>query len=372
MNPAGSPPGWSPPLYRSRIGASHRRRHIPCQDAALSRTLSGADGLPLALMAVADGHGSQLHRLSDVGSRLACQVAIDAAAHHLMEQRLAAPPDQAGLLQLQRWLVDELASQIHNNWLSAVATDWQQREGKAGVFSPYCYGTTLGLVMLTPHWWAHTGIGDWDLVLLEGSGEARLVSQEAGGEFPGETTASLCLPEAVPCFAERSAVYALDGSGHEGFGLVLSTDGVRKSCATDADHLALVRYLLGEVNPARSGCGGDTPELDACLDRITSEGSGDDVTVAMACFGVLGIGAAAGPQDQPGVGVLPGRAPSPPAASALAQPGRTWWHPAVVILFALAGGWVALSWWPGLIPQRDQPSAPAPSTSPGLNSPKGA
>ena len=75
---AGVVNGWALPLCRSRIGAAHRRRGLPCQDASLSASLPSGDGLPVQVMAVADGHGHRLHWRSEVGSRLACQVAIDA------------------------------------------------------------------------------------------------------------------------------------------------------------------------------------------------------------------------------------------------------------------------------------------------------
>jgi hypothetical protein len=361
VNPADRPLEWLPPIHRSRIGAAHRRRRIPCQDASLSRTLTTAGGQRLALMAVADGHGGSAHRFSDVGSRLACQVAIDAAALHLAERHVASPADAPALELVQRWLVDELAPQIINNWLIAVASDWNRRERQAGAFNPFCYGTTLGLVLLSSRWWAHTGLGDWDLVMLKRNGQDRFVSQEAGGAWHGEATASLCLPEARHCFAGRTAVYPLDGFSQEALGLVLSTDGVRKSCATDADHLALVRYLMGEMNLVCAGCDGEASELDGSLDRISSEGSGDDVTLAMACFGDLDIVPAFRGRDQGFVGQAPDRAMAPPVAQSSMRRWPCSWKPALWFGLAFVGGSLALIWAVGPVLQRNQPSAPLPS-----------
>ncbi|MEB3307859.1 MAG: PP2C family serine/threonine-protein phosphatase [Cyanobacteriota bacterium] len=338
MNSARGSLSWSPPVHGSRIGASHRRRRIPCQDASLSRTLISADGQPLFLMAVADGHGGTLHRLSHRGSQLACQVAVEAAARHFTHRQPWDPFAEGAMECLKRELIEELALQIVNDWLNAVKADWQSRQGKAEVFSPYCYGTTLGLVMLTPRWWGHTGLGDWDLVLLDETGDVCFVSQEAGDDRQGEATASLCLPEAQHRFAERSAVYALDDRDPKAFGLVLSTDGVRKSCATDSDHLELVRYLMRLVNPDQDGRGGDiSGELEASLDRITAEGSGDDVTVAMAWFG------------DPG-GLHAPVSPAPPTAG---SPSMRW-QPALLLAIALAGSWWCLRWGSALFSQPRQ------------------
>jgi hypothetical protein len=62
------------------------------------------------------------------------------------------------------------------------------------------------------------------------------------------------------------------------FSLLLSTDGVRKSCSTDADFFAIAQYLCEAVKPHQ---GDATLQLNADLDRISSQGSGDDVSVAI-------------------------------------------------------------------------------------------
>src|SRR4051812_37341449 len=56
-------------------GAYHERRNLPNQDAVRWQPLDG-EGLPLVL-AVSDGHGSTKHLRSEVGARLAVEVATD-------------------------------------------------------------------------------------------------------------------------------------------------------------------------------------------------------------------------------------------------------------------------------------------------------
>ncbi|MFM7674647.1 MAG: protein phosphatase 2C domain-containing protein, partial [Synechococcus sp.] len=128
MKPAPLAPAWSAPLHRSRQGSSHRRRGTPCQDASIGVTLRAADGVPVTLMAVADGHGGQRYWLSDVGSRLACQVAIDLAGRDLARRRLAAALEPAEMAQLKQWLAIELPERIVQGWQAAVAADWEQRQ----------------------------------------------------------------------------------------------------------------------------------------------------------------------------------------------------------------------------------------------------
>jgi hypothetical protein len=241
-------------------------------------------------MAVADGHGGSRYWLSDVGSRLACELAIQLASQDLAQQHLGGgSPDQ--LQVVQRWLAEKLPGRIVAAWQEAIQADWQGRElpppHQDEPFSSQSYGSTLALVVLTPHWWGHTGLGDWDLVLLSNHQPDRILSQEAGQGLQGEATESLCLASASRCFAARTAVYSLTEEQRQACGLVLTTDGVRKSCAADDDHLALSRFLLEEAQPGQTRTAGSTERLDSSLDRISRDGSGDDVSVALACFGTL-------------------------------------------------------------------------------------
>jgi hypothetical protein len=222
-------------------------------------------------MAVADGHGNRRHWLSQVGSALACRQAEAAVQAALARTPLT---DLTGWHQLLR---HALPAAIVQGWLAATAADWAERAEAAGQpYSSEAYGCTLGLVLMAPGWWGHTGLGDWDLVRLDAAGLGTLISQEACDAAAGEATASLCLPRAEALFAERSSLQPLAAGEREGTGidiaLVLSSDGVRKSCATDADFLQLCAQLCAINDPA---------ELAAGLEQITSQGSGDDVSVAV-------------------------------------------------------------------------------------------
>ena len=253
---------WAPPLTCSVIGAAHRRRGLPCQDASQAWSLQDADGQTLRLMVVADGHGHRRHWLSQIGSALACEQSRQALAAALRQTPLRDP--RAWQARLER----ELPATIVSGWLAAIAADWQQRpEANAQPFSAATYGCTLGIVLMAPLWWAHTGLGDWDLVAIAADGSGRLVSEEPPGNDGPEATASLCLRDAAALFHLRT------GLDHQPpRALVLSTDGVRKSCASDGDFLQLCRELSAIT---------DRAQLAEGLEQITSQGSGDDVSVAL-------------------------------------------------------------------------------------------
>ncbi len=339
---------WVAPIGASRTGAAHRRAGRPCQDAVLCRELRDLEGQPVMVMAVADGHGGRRYRRSEVGSRLACETALAA-----VQAALAARPLAGGEEGWSRWLEQDLPDAIERGWLEAVAAHWQSNPGEGG-FEALLYGSTLGLVVMTPRWWGHTGLGDWDLVRVEADGQARLLEEENEPTALGEATCSLCQPRAAALFARRAGLHPIDG-GAADFALVLCTDGIRKSCATDGDFLTLAAWLArgdGEEDAGSSGT------LSAALDRISREGSGDDVTVAVGR--VWSPGGGPPPPPPP-----PSVASAPRVAVPLAPPAAP--RPAiargVAIGLALAGAggsWLAWNW------PRHPPTLPAASSSPGL------
>ncbi|MCP9800720.1 protein phosphatase 2C domain-containing protein [Synechococcus sp. RedBA-s] len=267
--------GWCPPLQARRIGAAHQRQGRSCQDAVAVAQCRSHDGQTAQVMAVADGHGGERYPLSDVGSALACEQALLAVKEHLSATALGGA-QAPGLDSWAHWLATGLPERIHSRWLALVRDHWRQQDSPSEAEVPRLYGTTLGLVVMTPRWWGYTGLGDWDLVRLNADGPAELLSEEPAEVGSGEATGSLCLEQAAQLF--RSGLQPIEAPGAR-FGLMLSTDGIRKSCATDTDFLVLAAHLI--ATPAA----GASEALAANLEQITSEGSGDDVSVAMALHG---------------------------------------------------------------------------------------
>ncbi len=344
------------PIGASRTGASHRRAGRPCQDAVLCRELRDPQGQPVMVMAVADGHGGSRYWRSEVGSRLACAVALDAVQGALASGPPGGGDGGAGEAAdgergWSRWLERELPEAIQRRWLAEVEAHWHSDPGEGG-FEPLLYGSTLGLVVMTARWWGHTGLGDWDLVRVEADGRARLLQEENEPVALGEATCSLCQPQAADLFARRAALHPIT-TGDDAFALVLCTDGIRKSCATDADFLTLAAWL------ARCGSTAEPEEaasLPEALDRISREGSGDDVTVAIGWAAMAGTTAPAPPPAgpatavpggepharaiQPQVPLTPLELPSPQRRPAIGRAVATG------LAVALAGGAALLLAWP--------------------------
>ena len=260
-----------PPVHASWVGARHAARGEGCQDASLSHSGTLADGDSYSLIVVADGHGDSRHHRSAVGSQLACVVAAE------LVQEAAA--DQG--TDWQRWWGDHFASAVVARWRQRCQQDHGQR-GEGDGFSPIPYGTTLGVALLSRHWWACAGIGDWSMAQITAT-QARVVSQEPPQPGGGEATYSLCMEEPAALIRERCQWHRHDDP--DGFALVLTTDGVHKSCLSIHDYLVLCHYLAKEGLPPPQR--DEAVDLQAALAQITREGVGDDVSVAVGACGAL-------------------------------------------------------------------------------------
>lgn len=271
-----SPPGgWLLPRCETRTGAAHHRRGAPCQDASGTWSFVDVGRQPIQILVVSDGHGGSRYDRSDVGSHVACTVAMQTIHEHCQSHgALSATPDD-----WNRWLAQDLPSRIVERWRQEVLTHAQDHpRGGDSEASTIAYGATLGLLLLTRRWWGFTGLGDWDLVRLDASGEGELLSEEPDNPGGGEATFSLCMEGAARFFASRSGRVDIV-AGQSPFSLLLSTDGIRKSCANDGDYITLARYLSEQT---LAGAAGSDPGLAEALDHISSQGSGDDVSVAIA------------------------------------------------------------------------------------------
>lgn len=272
---------WFPPRCESRVGAAHRRRGRPCQDASGVWCFADADGQPLQALVVSDGHGSARYDRSAVGSKLACEVALKEIESLLAKSSIGGPSD---LEPWREWLAHGLPDAVLQGWRRVVLHHGQSHPRANGEPpSTLPYGATLGVLLLTPRWWGYTGLGDWDLVRINSAGAGELLSQEPASPGGGEATFSLCMQGAEHHFSSRSGLVPIVG-GQDPFALLLSTDGIRKSCGSDIDFLNLARHLGALPD---SDDQDDPSPLAKALDHISHQGSGDDVSVAIARWGQL-------------------------------------------------------------------------------------
>ena len=267
-------------LSASARGARHIKEELPNQDAVGS-ALSPlpADG---AVIVAADGHGSPEYVRADVGSELACHIAVEQGVK-LLEKISASPTTPIRALQGQL-----LSQRIHDAWLAAVRddlalrpltpTEWQKipkRHKRRFVEQPEtAYGSTLLAAIVSSVGLIALQLGDGDIVECCGHRVRRLIEPLEG---VGPRTDSLCDLGAVDKF--RIHVDSFSAGAAEC--VMVRTDGWMNSFENDADRertdLELFQWLR---SAGKEAVATELPEL---LAEISASGwsQGDDVSCAM-------------------------------------------------------------------------------------------
>ena len=251
-------PGQSPAVVAERvIGASHLRSGKPCQDEAGWQVVSDT-----VAVAVADGHGTSRH--GDIGARLAVQVALAALVRFTEDlgERASNP------IEVRKYAEHPLRTQLVRAWKERV-------RAKAESDDPRFleYGSTVLAAAATPDFLLLGQLGDGDILLVDEDGTVNVPLPADPASFADETH-SLCLPEAEHAFRVR----VLPAPERESL-LLLSTDGYGKSYPTD---LAFKQIGPGYLQLVREhGISGLAPLLRGFLTEVTTQGSGDDIALAL-------------------------------------------------------------------------------------------
>ena len=271
-------------LSGSVQGSLHETQGKPNQDA-VGVHLEG-DNL---FLAVSDGHGSTRSFRSQRGSALA----VECTMRVLRDLLWRLGPD-APLSTLRRQVQGRMAHDIVVAWHRAVRADIARDPFspldfaafpdkvpviKAGEELPYAaylaYGATLLYVAITRHFIAYAQLGDGDIVLVDNAGEVTR-PWPRHHEYYSNSTVSLCSHFAAHDFytrvlPRRSADPAL---------ILLATDGYANCFEDDAGFFTVGRDFLSYLRQA--GVALVQEKLDHWLHESSRDGSGDDITLALA------------------------------------------------------------------------------------------
>lgn len=246
----------------SVCGASHKRNDKPNQDAWSFRQNDVC-----TVLAVADGHGSSKHTHSEIGAKLAVQVALD-----LLDD--FAHADTGSNSRQIKQAVDYLPGQLVQAWRLAVdEQDQGQTENPKDRYS--LYGTTLIAALLCQDYALYLQIGDGDLLVLTEDGQVQHPLPKNIGLIANETF-SLCEEKAI--YHVELSVQFFDHTRPPAM-VFLATDGYANSFSNPDDfEQAVVDFQQSFITH-----GTDTIQgyLADWLDETSEQGSGDDVTVAM-------------------------------------------------------------------------------------------
>jgi serine/threonine protein phosphatase PrpC len=270
--PVSIPPlGWA--CGCTRRGSSHARDGRPCQDAHALWS-SSFMGEPLLVLAVADGHGGERHDLSHCGAALAVQAAVGEVI-----ASLPAPSGEVALQPAPQARGEKFHHRITERWKEEVKADAGRRTGltvgeEAGKELFTRYGSTLLVALIdgSECWVGQIGDGDILLVRPDGSIEVPLPKD---GELLGTVTYSLSSREAPALW--KTARFPVGQGGL----LVMATDGLSDSFEDPDTGIQVFARSLAE-RVGSFGIGRIGAALPGWLDGYSREGSGDDMTLAIA------------------------------------------------------------------------------------------
>ena len=258
----------------STVGATHLKKKIPCQDRSACFCSWSHSAI-----AICDGHGGRRHFRSGEGASIAisvCKDAIGAFCKKIARIKMCNAEYEA---------VYDLAKHIIAEWRIQVYSDYRNHafsESEMSDLTPseveqlkrapeIAYGSTLLLAVACNKFFFVLQIGDGNCRLQR---KNELVNPFQESEEPKfGMTDSLCSSDALQKL--RLAVCSLD----EIKGCVLSSDGVRNSFQSDEYYDSFCRVVLKEGRMV--GRSSIQRDLSDFLPKLSSRGSGDDVSVAI-------------------------------------------------------------------------------------------
>ena len=261
----------------SEQGYNHIKSDKVCQDSSGHYSDNS-----MAVVVVADGHGSDNYPRTDRGSSFAVEATITA-----IKEFVKTVEDSAiDISEDSDSYLEQLAKNILANWYAAVDADLEKypfsEEELSKVSDKYkkkymsgqrlekAYGTTLIAACQTNHYWFGLQIGDGKCVCIsqDGSMYEPIPWDE---DCQANITTSICDSEAIEefryCFMTECPVATLMG-----------TDGIDDSYANSEEMYVLYRSILAIF--AEHGCETGENEIKAFLPGLSRKGSGDDVSIA--------------------------------------------------------------------------------------------
>ena len=303
----------------TELGASHLKSGKPCQDYSLSWE---SENKEIQVVIVCDGHGGETYVRSDVGSKLAAEIAlanircfVDSVSPSAFLGRSAAvtarPDDDDSLfpsakkrdekdlteseiqqleqnkafytavenVREQDYLFCRLFASIYLQWKEAIRKDAENNSftdvekvclKDADIVK--AYGSTLMAFVRTPFYWFAFHIGDGKLLCCDRSLNWIEPVPWDCNCFLNITT-SLCCSNPIPMFR-----YAFSGEGDFPTAVIMGSDGLDDSWGTIDNLKNFYSYTLSIFNDL--GEEQALKELADYLPKLSSKASRDDMSMA--------------------------------------------------------------------------------------------
>lgn len=261
----------------SQQGYNHIKVDKVCQDSSGHYSDDS-----MAVVVVADGHGSDNYPRTDRGSSFAVEATITAIREFVKTVEDSAIDISAD----SDSYLEQLAKNILANWYAFVDADLEKypfsEEELTKVSDKYkkrylsgqkrekAYGTTLIAVCQTKTYWFGLQIGDGKCVCISQDG-SMYEPIPWDDDCQANITTSICDSDAIEefryCFMKDCPVATLMG-----------TDGIDDSYANSEEMYVLYRSILAIF--AEHGQATGEAEIQSFLPGLSRKGSGDDVSIA--------------------------------------------------------------------------------------------
>lgn len=249
----------------SITGSNHIRNNLPCQDSWNIVSINGG-----IIAAVADGHGSDVCKHSDLGSKQA----VDTFTKYFSElfPEIIDPISFHSYLSRNR--NDILPIKICQDWEKEIKLV-HERNGFSETFDPILYGSTLLGIVILPNYYFAFQLGDGDILSVDKNNGSNWIIKS--DKILGTETHSLSSKEAWKN-VKTEIVFCADDKQFPDL-IILATDGLSNSFISDSGFLSSGDDYLNLIND--HGFKTISEKLPIWLEEITTNGSGDDITVAL-------------------------------------------------------------------------------------------
>lgn len=286
-------------IYNKSVeGASHKNTGLPCQDYSISQSFEKG-----SIIVISDGHGSRTYVRSDIGSKLACEVAVNETTrfvvsnYDLLKEKgkteISYTPDSE---EPQDTLFYNLFASVHNKWYDAIRQHKEDNEftdderaklGDADIKK--AYGCTLIVAVKTSDFTFAYQIGDGRLFFIMPDPEKLRWQQPVpwDSRCNDNVTTSLCNVNPVGRFR-----YYLYSGSNQPFAIFICSDGIEdcfdgehnanfKSPKLEVDYAMILSKFLKDENF-------DT-HCESYLSDESMNGSKDDMSIAFIIDDIYNI-----------------------------------------------------------------------------------
>lgn len=261
-------------------GYNHIKKGKVCEDA--SRSYAFINDEEIAIIAVADGHGSDNYPRADRGSKFATEIAISSTRTFITDIK----SEKIDLTHEYQIHLEQLEKNILSEWHEAVKKDVMENpfiedelSAVADKYKDYylnghniakAYGTTLIVSCMTKDFCFGIQIGDGKCVTVSETGNT-FEPIPRNENCQSNITTSICDNDAITEFRHNLSVDLP-------LAIFIGCDGVGDSYTDDDELYALYRSIL--MIFAEHGVEMGINEVNEFLPLLSSRGSGDDVSIA--------------------------------------------------------------------------------------------